>query len=69
MNRHLAEDVDRQVLAERTDGLSFADLTGVLREAALATLRRDETATEVGWDDLEQALVLFEDRRGPTATG
>ena len=66
---NLADDVDRQELAERTDGLSFADLTGVLREAALATLRRDETATEVGWPDLETALELFEDRRGPATSG
>ena len=64
---NLAEDVDREELAARTDGLSFADLTGVLREAALATLRRDETATDVGWDDLEAALELFDDRRGPSA--
>jgi transitional endoplasmic reticulum ATPase len=64
---NLAEDVDREELAARTDGLSFADLTGVLREAALATLRRDETATDVGWDDLENALKLFDDRRGPSA--
>lgn len=64
---NLAEDVDRDLLAEQTDGLSFADLTGVLREAALATLRRDETATEVTWDDLENALKLFKDRRGPSA--
>jgi len=64
---NLAEGVDREELAARTDGLSFADLTGVLREAALATLRRDETATDVGWDDLEAALELFDDRRGPSA--
>jgi len=64
---NLADDVDRKELAARTDGLSFADLTGVLREAALATLRRDETATDVGWDDLENALKLFDDRRGPSA--
>ena len=63
----LAEDVDREELAAQTDGLSFADLTGVLREAALATLRRDETATEVGWSDLEAAIALFDDRRGPSA--
>ena len=63
----LAEDVDREELAAQTDGLSFADLTGVLREAALATLRRDETATEVDWSDLEAAIALFDDRRGPSA--
>lgn len=61
---NLAEDVDRQVLAERTEGLSFADLSGVLREAALATLRRDESASVVTWSDLESALELFKDRRG-----
>jgi transitional endoplasmic reticulum ATPase len=64
---NLADDVDREELAAKTDGLSFADLTGVLREAALATLRRDETASEVGWHDLEAALELFDDRRGPSA--
>lgn len=60
---NLADEVDREELAEATEGLSFADLTGVLREAALATLRRDETASEVGWQDLETALELFKDRR------
>lgn len=60
---NLAEEVDREELAEATEGLSFADLTGVLREAALATLRRDESATEVGWQDLRSALELFENRR------
>lgn len=64
---NLADEVDRRELAERTEGLSFADLTGVLREAALATLRRDETATEVAWTDLERALELFDDRRGGPA--
>jgi transitional endoplasmic reticulum ATPase len=64
---NLADDVDREELAAKTDGLSFADLTGVLREAALATLRRDETASEVGWHDLEAALELFDNRRGPSA--
>jgi transitional endoplasmic reticulum ATPase len=63
---NLADEVDREELAERTDGLSFADLTGVLREAALAALRRDETASEVTWRDLESALALFANRRGTT---
>jgi len=60
----LADDVDLDELAARTDGLSFADLTGVLREAALAALRGDETATSVTWAHLEKALELFEDRKG-----
>ena len=66
---NLADDVELQRLAEETEGLSFADLTGVLREAALATLRRDESATEVSWADLESALVLFEERKGEANTG
>jgi transitional endoplasmic reticulum ATPase len=53
----LADDVDLDVLAERTEGLSFADLTGLLREAALHALRADEDALTVHWQDLEAALA------------
>lgn len=66
---NLADDVDLEQLADKTEGLSFADLTGVLREAALATLRDDESAVEVGWPALEKALRLFEGRRGIADTG
>jgi transitional endoplasmic reticulum ATPase len=66
---NLAPDVDLDELAARTDGLSFADLTGVLREAALAALRNDETASVVTWRDVEGALALFRGRRGPSADG
>lgn len=59
----LADDVDLDVLAERTEGLSFADLTGLLREAALAALRADEDALVVHWHDIEAALA----RRAETA--
>ncbi|MEM7093982.1 MAG: ATP-binding protein [Actinomycetota bacterium] len=64
----LSDDVDLAQLAEDTEGLSFADLTGVLREAALETLRSDETATEVGPEALQRALRLFDDRRGAATT-
>lgn len=52
-------DVDLDRLAAATDGMSFADLTGLLREAALATLRSDDHALEVGWDEVAGALDRF----------
>ncbi len=57
-----AEEVSLDELAERTQGLSFADLTGLLREAALQSLRADDDAREVSWVHLEAALVLFNSR-------
>ena len=51
-----AEDVDLDELARRTEGLSFADLTGMLREAALRVLRSGKKDLEVGWPELEGAL-------------
>jgi SpoVK/Ycf46/Vps4 family AAA+-type ATPase len=36
--------------------MSFADLSGLLREAALQALRRDSTAIDVTWEDVEAAL-------------
>src|SRR5690606_30661130 len=45
------DDVDLDELAERTEGLSFADMTGMLREAALTALRRDPTARTVSRSD------------------
>jgi transitional endoplasmic reticulum ATPase len=56
------DTVDLEHLAERTEGLSFADLTGMLREAALVALRADAGAPAVGPDHLEQALDGFRDR-------
>jgi len=50
------DDVDLDVLAEQTEGFSFADLTGLLREAALAALRVDPSAPAVRLVHLEQAL-------------
>jgi len=58
----LAKDVSLEELADETEGLSFADLTGLLREAALEALRADDHALEVTWEHLESALDTFDDR-------
>ncbi len=50
------KEVDLDELAEQTEGFSFADVTGLLREAALAALRADSSAPAVGIDHLAQAL-------------
>ena len=55
----LANDVDLEALAESTDGLSFADLTGLLREAALVALRSDTAAMTVTWAHVTTALERF----------
>jgi transitional endoplasmic reticulum ATPase len=52
-----ATDVDMEHLIGATDGLSFADLSGLLREAALQALRRDSSAIEVSMADLQDALA------------
>ena len=49
--------MDLDALAARTEGLSFADLTGLLREAALEALRRDSKAMTVGGSEIEKALA------------
>ncbi len=54
--------VDLDVLAERTEGLSFADLVGLLREAALAALRADSTAPAIDVRHLESALEHMRSR-------
>lgn len=53
------EDVDLGEVAVATAGLSFADLSGVLREAALGALRRDARAIEVTRSDVDGALERF----------
>lgn len=58
----LTADVDLGEVADRTEGLSFADLTGLLREAALTALRTDDHALEVSRQHLEQAMETFGDR-------
>lgn len=53
------DDVDLDALAQLTEGLSFADMTGMLREAALTALRRDTAARLVTWADLNSARDRF----------
>jgi len=52
----LADDVDLDELALRCEGLSFADMAGLLREAALGALRENNEAMIVSWANLELAL-------------
>jgi transitional endoplasmic reticulum ATPase len=54
-----ADDVDIDQLAEVTEGLSFADLTSLLREAALNVLRQERDELKVTWADLEESLTRF----------
>lgn len=58
------EDVDLDELADKTEGLSFADLTGLLREAALEVLRSGTDRRTVGWTDLDRALQRFRASQG-----
>jgi transitional endoplasmic reticulum ATPase len=58
-NVPFAEGLDLDQLAEKTEGLSFADISGMLREAALTALRNDTSALSVGWDEIEQAMHRF----------
>ena len=51
-----ADDVDIDQLVEITDDMSFADLSGVLREAALIALRRDSSAISVTRQELVTAV-------------
>ncbi|HSG79778.1 MAG TPA: AAA family ATPase, partial [Acidimicrobiia bacterium] len=61
-------DVDLDALAEETEGLSFADLSGMLREAALGALRRDPTAITVSRADIDGALATYRDRSDGSST-
>ena len=56
------DDIDLDRLSEDTEGLSFADLSGMLREAALTALRRDATAITVSQSDVEAALASYRER-------
>ncbi|MBM3696744.1 MAG: ATP-binding protein, partial [Actinobacteria bacterium] len=64
-----AADVDLDALAEQTDGLSFADLTGLLREAALEALRRDPKAIKVGRAEIARALERARSHSGRFVEG
>ncbi len=59
-----AEDVDTEHYIAATDGLSFADMSGMLREAALQALRRDSTAIEVTKADMDFALDRYTNEPG-----
>lgn len=52
-----SDDVEVDELVDATEGRSFADLSGILREAALTALRRDPTAIAVTRQDLGQAIT------------
>ena len=53
----LDDSVDLDHLVEETDGMSFADLEGLLRSAAIGSLRRDAHTATVTRDDLAEALT------------
>ncbi len=57
-----ADDIDLEELIEGTEGLSFAELSGLLREAALGALRRDSSALAVTKLDLEAAIEHYKTR-------
>ncbi len=59
------DDVDLDGLAEITDGMSFADITGVLRESALDALRANRDATTVEWAQIETAVTRWHTTRRP----
>lgn len=51
----LADEVGLPALAEELDGYSAADCTALLREAALAAMRRDVDAADITADDIAAA--------------
>ena len=55
-NMPLASDVNLEVLANKTEGYSGADIEAVCREAALAALRESKEAKEVKMKHFDQAL-------------
>ncbi len=58
----LADDIDVDSVIEATEGLSFAELSGLLREAALQALRRDSSALAVTKPDLDAAIEHYKER-------
>jgi transitional endoplasmic reticulum ATPase len=52
----LAEDVDIDALAERTQGYVGADIEAVCREAAMVALRQDMKSKKITADHFEEAL-------------
>ncbi|CAN5189097.1 AAA family ATPase [soil metagenome] len=62
-----AADIDKARLAEVTEGMSMADLAGVLREAALTALRADSAAREVKWEHLIAAIDRWQASKAATS--
>ncbi|MDJ0954595.1 MAG: ATP-binding protein, partial [Acidimicrobiia bacterium] len=58
----LAADVDIEAVIDATEGLSFAELSGLLREAAIGALRRDSTALAVTKQDVDAAISRYQER-------
>ncbi len=54
-----ADDVDVERIIAATNGYSFADLSGLMREAALQALRRDSSAIAVTNDDIDFAIDRY----------
>ena len=53
--KHLAEEVNLQVLAKRTPGFTGADLENLMNEAALLSVRSDKK--EIGMKELDEAVT------------
>ena len=58
----LADDVDTEAVIDATEGMSFAELSGLLREAAIGALRRDSSALAVTKEDLDAAIAHYRER-------
>ncbi len=56
-NTPISKDVDVDELVRLTDNFVGADIEGLVREAALSSLRRDIDAKEVTFKDFEDALA------------
>ncbi len=57
-NMPLAEDVDLEELAERTEGYSGADIESLCREAAMNALRKDMDVKKVTLENFEEAFKV-----------
>lgn len=67
-NVPFAEDVDLDSVVDMTEGMSFADLDGVLREAALDALRADNSASTVSTRHIESAIARWKKTRSADST-
>lgn len=64
----LRDDVDIERVIVATKGLSFAQLSGLLRAAAISALRRDSRALTVTPPDVDAALSAYADVAAAAAT-